>query len=171
MVAKHVVLPVRHGYRRVAGSVAVGSRHVRLAELRTVDPDAALSNLDDVPRQPDDSFDVGSRRIFRELEHDHVTALDAINAVEELVHEDPLVVRELRQHACPFDPHRLAEEDDHNRGDGKRDQEVAGPKPDLLPYGAGRCHVKRIGSADSAGVGFHVWLDGGAAAQFRPLPY
>ena len=91
-----------------------------------------------VARQPDHSLDIRLVRVQREPEHDNVALSNLLEAIDELVDEDPLLVMQPRHHACSLDLDRLIQEDDDNDRDRNRDDDVSSPDLDIEPERARR---------------------------------
>src|SRR5687768_12713475 len=107
---------------------------VRLLKLLVVDEDAAAAHLNGLAGQADDALDVALGRVVGEPEDDDVAALYLRQTVvDELVDEDALAVVEPRQHRGALDLDRLRDEDEHERHDHQRKDEVAEQQSRLAP--------------------------------------
>lgn len=119
--------------------------YVRFLNGAAVHVNDALADFDFLARQTDDPFDEGLRAVEGIPENDDVTALDGLEAIDKLVDEDALLVREKRGHAGAFDFHGLIEKNDDDKGEPNGDEKVASPNPDLCSQGMSRGRSRRRG--------------------------
>src|SRR5260370_28699180 len=127
VIAHHKIILARHAHGTKVAQVLVLRRHVRLSERRAINIHDSLTNFDDLAWQSNDTLDKGFCAVQRIPEDNYVAALDRLEAVNELVDEDALLVGEQRRHAGAFDFYRLVEE----HGDDPRpsDWHKQGPGP------------------------------------------
>jgi len=104
--------------------VPVGLGDVVFGQGATVDEDRAVINFHGVTGQADHTFDVRLGLIGGIVKHDQVSTVDLADAraVNELVDEDALLVRQRGHHTGAFDFNRLVNEQDE---DGRDDQRKA----------------------------------------------
>ena len=97
--------------------------------------DDALPNLDLLARQTDHALDEGFRAVQGIPENDDVAALDRLEAIDEFVDENALLIGKQRRHAGAFDFHGLIEENDDDESEADGDQEIARPNADFISQG------------------------------------
>jgi len=112
-----------------------------------------LANFDRILRQTDDALNERLRAVQRIPENDHIAALNWIKPVNEFVDENSLLIGDQGGHAGAFDFHRLVEENDENKGEAERNDEIAPPISKLAPQ-----RLRRSGRDSRAdfGVRLHV---------------
>src|SRR5271165_209029 len=150
MIAQHkIAFRGNYGFS-IGALVLVIAWHIVLIDRLAVDKHPAGIDLDVVPRQADDSLDKALRGIPRITEHDNIAALDWLQPVHELVHEDAFLIFERRHHACTLYFYWLVQEDNDETGNGQRADQV--PQPDRKHHGARRHRQNRLTIADCAGL-------------------
>jgi len=78
--------------------------------------------------------------IERIPEHDDVSALNRLEAVDKFVDENAFLVGEQRGHAGAFDFYRLVQEDDDYQRETDGDQQVARPDANFVAQRVHRGH-------------------------------
>ena len=95
-----------------------------------------LAAVDDRPRRPrsarghrdrDYALDVTLRGVAGIAEDDHIAALYWLEAVDELVDENPFLILQRGHHAGAFNFDGLVKKDDEEGRDRQRNQDVAHP--------------------------------------------
>src|SRR5260370_34177644 len=132
VIAHHKIILARHAHGTKVAQVLVLRRHVRLSERRAINIHDSLTNFDDLAWQSNDTLDKGFCGVQRIPEDNYVAALDRLEAVNELVDEDALLVGEQRRHAGAFDFYRLVEGHHDDQRQSAGDKEVARPNPNFL---------------------------------------
>src|SRR5687768_15143081 len=112
--------------------------HVRLSQKLLVDKNIAALDLHGIPGHANDPLDIGLRGISGIPEHDDILAVDFLDAVDELVDEDPLLVPKFRKHTRAFNLYRLVEEDHDHDGGADREEDIPYPPANLAQH-AGQC--------------------------------
>ena len=130
-------------------------QQVGLVDPLAVHVEHAAPQLHGVAGHPRHALDERDRGILRIPEDDHVTALDVVEPVDELVYDDALAVVEQRQHARALDPERLRDEGDEEEAEQHRHREVVDELPECPPdLGARLLAGRSDGEAGLAGDGF-----------------
>src|SRR5882672_2374044 len=132
MVAHHEIAVLGHAHRTKIAEVFVLRRNVRFGDHFIVDVDRAAADLHSFAGQSDDALDEGLRAVQRIPEDHDVAALNGLEAVNEFVDEDALLVGEQRRHAGAFDFHGLVQEYDDDEREAYGDYEVARPDPNFV---------------------------------------
>src|SRR5579872_4716005 len=91
-----------------------------------------MIHFDAIARNRDDALDVGLAGIAREPKYDGIAAVDfsEMQAIDEFVDKNALLVIERGHHAGAFHFHRLIEEENHDDGQDDRENEIARPVND-----------------------------------------
>src|SRR5580704_8662259 len=134
VITQHEIAIGGNHYLSVRSLVLVGSWHIVFVDRLAIHKDAAGIDLDMVTRQANHPLDKALRWVSGIAEHDDVTALDRLQPINKLVHEDPFLIFERGHHACAFHFHRLVEEDDDETRNGQRDDQIT--QPDGEHHGA-----------------------------------
>src|SRR5580700_10091729 len=134
VITQHEIAVGRNHYLSVGSFVLVGTRNVVFVDRLAIYKDAAGIDLDVVTCQANDPLDKALRWVSGIAEHDDVAALDRLQPINKLVHEDPFLIFERWHHACALHFNRLVEEDDDETRDGQRDDQIA--QPDGEHHGA-----------------------------------
>src|SRR5260370_24927411 len=92
VIAHHKITVALHAQRAEVAQVLILRRNVRLSERRAINIHDSLTNFDDLAGQADDALDKGFCAVQRIPEDDYVAALDGLEAVNELVDENALLV-------------------------------------------------------------------------------
>jgi hypothetical protein len=92
MVAHHEITVFRHAHGTEIAHVLVLHRDVRFEYGVAVDVNDALTNLDALSRQTDDALYERFRTVERIPENDDVATLNRLEAINEFVDEDALLV-------------------------------------------------------------------------------
>jgi hypothetical protein len=127
MVAHHEIVATLECSRAVVANIGVLRRDVRLGDFAAVDIYDAAANLYSLSRKSDDALDEGLGMIHRIPEHDDVAAVDGLEAVNEFIDEDALLIGEERRHAGTFDFNGLIEKNDDDQGETDGNEKIAGP--------------------------------------------
>src|SRR5271166_2735133 len=127
VVAQDKVFMRRHDNIRIRADVFVHLRHILFAQLTIVDVHQSVLDPHAIARYSNYALDVALRSVARITEDHHVTPLDRFQTVNKLVDEDPLLVFQRRHHAGSLHLHRLVEENDEERRNGQRNEDVAYP--------------------------------------------
>src|SRR5271166_1154201 len=127
MIAQHEIALRRHHNFRIRPRVGVGGRNVIFIESFAVDIDLATIDADAISGDANYALDVALRGITRIAKHDYVAARNRLQAVDELVDEDALLVGERGHHAGAFDLHWLVNEYDDECRDRERENQIAKP--------------------------------------------
>src|SRR2546423_828715 len=138
MIAHHEIFVLVHAHRPKVAQVLVLRRDIRLRHYLSFDVDGALPALYGLTRQADHALNGGFRMIEGIPEHDHITALNWLEAVDKIVDENAFLVGEQRRHAGAFDLHRLVQEDDDDQGQPNGNEQVAGPNANFVAKGVQR---------------------------------
>ena len=130
-----------------------------------VDPDAAVVDEDGVAGKRDDALDVAFFRIARVVEDDDVAAGDFLEAEEEFVDEEAVLVAQAGLHAGAFDAHRLIEDGDDDQGGEDGDADVADPYAEVghvaRPAAPADAEADELAGPDaSTGIGHWRWFLG-----------
>ena len=157
VVRRHLASQVpRAAYSRAAVGV---ERGLSASVLAVSQPLGAIAHFDRSSREADHPLEARVRRVTGKPECDQVPALDALEATGDLAREDPVPGGQPDKRARIPDPGRLAQEDDHDCGDGWREQDVADPDARVLPRRPPRVRAcPRIGFDDSHGASRAVRL-------------
>src|SRR5215471_16556717 len=89
--------------------------------------DHAVANLHDFVWQRNHALDKRFAPVERIPEYDYIVAFNRLKPVYELVDENPLLIGEKRRHAGAFHLHRLIQENDDNKRQADRNQQIARP--------------------------------------------
>src|SRR5262249_55988443 len=99
--------------------------------LPGVDPDMISGHCDH-------ALDIALRWIIRVAKYHDIPALNRLQAIDELVNENPLLILERGHHAGAFDLHRLVQKDDDEGRDGKGDDQITKPDSQAAAEPGGR---------------------------------
>src|ERR1700683_2115840 len=89
--------------------------------------DAPLPDINRISWQPDYALDKGFRPVERIPEDHDVASPNRLEAINELVDEDALLIGNHRGHAGAFDFYGLVEKDDDDESETERQQEISCP--------------------------------------------
>ena len=95
--------------------------------LAVSEPLGAIAHFDRFSEETDHPIQARVRRLTWKPECDQVPALNPVEATGDLAREDPVPGGQPEKRAGIPDTGRLAQEDDHDCGDGWREQDVADP--------------------------------------------
>jgi hypothetical protein len=133
----------------VVADVGVLRRDVRLGDFAAVDVNDAATNFDGFSGQSDDPLDERFGTIQGIPEDNYVATIDGLEAVDEFVDEDALLIGKEGGHAGAFDFYRLIEENDDDQGETDGDEEIAGPHANFVAeqviWGSAGCIGGRVG--------------------------
>lgn len=130
VVRRHLASQVR---RAAHSRAAVGvERGLPASVLAVSEPLGAIAHFDRFSSEPDHPLQARVQRVAGKPERDHVPALDAVEATGDLAREDPVLGGQPEKRARIPDPGRLAQENDHDCGDGWREQGVADADAEVL---------------------------------------
>src|SRR5579863_1636778 len=107
MIAHDKIISRGNPHRWIARAIEVVPRNIRLLQFFSFHVHVTGANLNRLAGQADDAFDERFRVVYRIPENDHVPALDGLEAVDELVDEDALLIAKERGHAGAFHFDRL----------------------------------------------------------------
>src|SRR5437016_91581 len=162
MIAHDEVAVLRNVHQRKIAQVLVLRRNIRLGNKFPVDVYGALAYFHRFARQTDHALDERLRAIERIPEHDHITALDGLEPVNEFVDKNAFLVGEQRSHAGAFDFYRLIQENDDHQCETDSDEEVARPDANLVAQG-----VRRRGPSGGACIRAVTFRAGSQLASSR----
>ena len=118
--------------------------HVVVVERHVVDVDAAVDDPDRVAFPRDHPLDEHLFRVERVVEHDDVARPRLADLVDQLVHDQAIVILERRRHAQPVDARDLKAERHDERGvDRRGDAASAGRRRPPGPSSATRRRSRR----------------------------
>src|SRR5215469_1184882 len=92
-----------------------------------VNVNQAVFNTYMITRDCNHTLDVAFRSVARVAKDHNVAAMNRLQAIDELVNEDALLIFQGRHHAGALDLNRLIEEDDEERRHSQGDQDIAHP--------------------------------------------
>src|SRR6185437_9358720 len=99
MVSQHEIRIWRHHHIRIRSVIVVSPRYVIFDQLLAVEVHAPIFNANMVPGNSDYAFDKTLRRIAWIPEYYDVAVLDRLNAINEFVDEDALLIVQRGHHA------------------------------------------------------------------------
>src|SRR6185312_7403109 len=147
MVAQNEIAVRRDGGIRIAAVVLVSGGHVVFLERLIVHIYLPAINAHMVARYRNYPFNETLRSVARIAEDNDISTRNGLQAVDELIDEDALLVVKSRHHANAFHFYGLINKNNDEAGNHQRNHEIA------QPYGKYRFGAAR------AGILF--WSDGG----------
>src|SRR5215469_11396778 len=125
-----------------------------------IDIHHSVINLKLISGQRNHTLDIALLVIMRIQKDHHVPAMNLTYPIRQLVHKQPILVLEHRQHARPFHPHRLIQKDDDERRHRNRDNQVPHPRMHTTPSHGRRLFyfTRRLRPAASLSRQLHLLL-------------
>src|SRR5690606_19300235 len=145
---EHVPLGTAHGAERLQNRTV----DVRFLDGHAVQIQLMAANLNHVAGQPDDALDELALRIRGVVEDDDFAPLRRPQAIRNLIHQQPLAVRQRRFHGAAVHEERLRDEGDNQSRQDDGEQQRLDVLADLRLQRAPSPVVARQGAAPPSGA-------------------